>query len=500
MEITAYVSDTIRDPKFFYYISRIPDCIQRSALLDWFTVRDRPVLAVDSELVGSPILRIQGNSAELKYIRQEYAVLLHKSGGQASDSPVPSTEDHMVYGVMTDPSTDGIVILCKLQEDGSQPPFRMWEQFYIDTGMIQNYTGPHMKTDVGKFLVNQLLLVYPFGDLIPYMNTRIDPGKLDQKVADLILERKVDRTMYNRYMSAGYWFGTDGSLAITSWTDKSLGTDPRIAQRKKELLEANKDKMDDPVVLAQMEKELMDMDKAYIRGDASEPFYFANEKASFQDQRKKMFIGIGLMPKFSKGAGGFEYVDPSLEEGWRIQDVMTCSNEIRRGAYGRAIGTAKGGEQTKFIMRIFQETHITEEDCGTKHGLPVTITEINHKEFINRWTVDGKLITSDNSAEFIGQSITLRSPMYCQSKSGYCSRCLGELFKRIEMPNFGVNTLMVGAKMTTASMRSMHQSTISFKNITDINRFLYKSTKNAIVAANSDEVEISDAELLAHAQ
>ena len=65
-------------------------------------------------------------------------------------------------------------------------------------------------------------------------------------------------------MANGYWFGEDGSLTKQAWSERSLITDPAIAKRKAELLKQYQDHLKDPLILAKIEKELIDMDKAWL--------------------------------------------------------------------------------------------------------------------------------------------------------------------------------------------------------------------------------------------
>ena len=83
-------------------------------------------------------------------------------------------DKHYTYGVTK--IDDTTLLLIKLTEDSSVPVFNMQEKFYIEDGMIANYKGPSMLTDVGKFFINYLLFVDPFNDKIPYINGLISAG------------------------------------------------------------------------------------------------------------------------------------------------------------------------------------------------------------------------------------------------------------------------------------------------------------------------------------
>ena len=359
-----------------------------------------------------------------------------------------------------------------MTDDSSVPVFDMLEKFYIEDGMIANYKGPSMLTDVGKFFINYLLFVDPFGDRIPYQNKLISAGVADSEVNKLILEHKATRQEYNKYINNAFWFGEDGSIAIQTLSERALGTDPAIAKRKKELLEKYKDKLHDPIIMSKVEDELIAMDKAYIKGDVSEPFFQAVGGKAYKEQRKKMYIMVGLMTDFSKNSGDMVTVTNNMDGGYRVEDIPAVANEIRRGSYERGKSTAAGGAESKFITRAFQDIRITEEDCGTKRGKGLVLTNKNKSLFIGRYLVDGTVLTPENIDSYVNKKITIRSPMYCQCKDGLCYKCCDEIIHEAKMENIGMQSLAVADVMVSVAMKSMHSSSINTYKIEDIKDFI----------------------------
>jgi hypothetical protein len=225
-----------------------------------------------------------------------------------------------------------------------------------------------MLTDVGKFFINYLLFVDPFNDKIPYINGLISAATADKEVQKLVVNNKITRADYNKYINNAFWFGEDGSICVQTLSERALGTDPAIAKRKQELLDKYKDKLNDPIIMSKIEDELIAMDKAYIKGDVSEPFFQAVGGKAYKEQRKKMYIMVGLMSDFSKDTSKMVTVKSNMDGGYQIEDLPAVANEIRRGSYERGKSTAAGGAESKFIVRAFQDLRITKEDCGTKRG------------------------------------------------------------------------------------------------------------------------------------
>ena len=124
-----------------------------------------------------------------------------------------------------------------------------------------------------------------------------------------------------------------------------------------------------------------------------------------------------MVESFENTKGNYDFIPKSLAEGWDLDSFVVLANEIRRGSYDRGIETAKGGVVTKYMLRLFQNSKITAEDCGTNHAITINIDESNYKEFIGRYIFINEKSTSmmvlkeENKDQFIGKSVRMRSPM-----------------------------------------------------------------------------------------
>lgn len=467
-----------RSAKIGYLTARIPECANREAVLNWFTAYQRPFLNVPTNISDSVMIKVTGTVEEIEYLKSKFAVHVPQKGFKSTEKIedtelVDVNEQLSVYGVVSDSKANTTVVLIKLVEDSRQPPFRMEEQFTLTEGMIPNYHGVPVITDIGKFFANYLLCVMPFKDLIPYQNCQIKPGKLDDMVAALILDGKVGRKEYDIYMKLGYWFYEDGTMCLQPWTKHSLTTSDEVLKLKHELFTKYKDQLNDPVVASKIEQQLLDLDRKYIKGDESEAFYFTNPDKGFNDWRKKMFIMFGVSPEFTKNAVGYSLADESLEEGWTAEHLDVAANEIRRGTYLRHRGTAQGGEQTKMLLRIFQNVKILEEDCKSKTGIEVEIDSEHYKLWVGRYLVGSdKPLTEAELKGMIGKKVKIRSPMHCKTEGGFCFKCCGEFFKKIDMRYIGMQGLSITSSFTKVAMKAMHSSSVDSKHIDSIDRFL----------------------------
>jgi hypothetical protein len=240
-----------------------------------------------------------------------------------------------------------------------------------------------------------------------------------------------------------------------------------------ELLEQYKDQLTDPIIIAKIESELIAMDKAYLAGDPSMRFYTALGGKSFGVHRKKMFLMVGGIESFSKGTGTYSFLPNSLAQGWDPNTMPIICNELRKGSHDRGHETQLGGAQTKSILKIFQDTYISEEDCGTKLGINIDTGVISLSEFYGHYLAeDGHQITKADTERLKGKIITVRSPQTCQTKDGYCKTCCGERFRRLHIKMLSVLGIDVSSTFTTMALKNMHGTQLSLIQITDLDQFI----------------------------
>lgn len=459
MKYIAQPKGDITNPRIFYFVESRQRALRKRGLLHWFTVVERPTLAtIPEDIKGSDIILVSGSTEELKAIAQLITVHVPKKNSDSIkdlESTDP-TQSHYLYGVLIQ---DKYALLIKLSDDSNYAPYRPEDEFYLEEGMIENYHGAGEVTDVGKFLVNYVVYASVFGDMIPYLNKSMTPGDLDKPVAKLIMDKKTDREHYTKYLDHGSWLFSHGAIFVQAFSEKAMTTSPEVLKRKKELLEKYKDKLDDPNVIVAIEEELIKMDKEYLKGDESEPFLTACGGKVFKECRKKMFIMYGLCAGFV-ASDGFQFNPDSLESGWRPNTLNIAMNEIRKGSYNRGVETAKGGAESKFVLRTFQETKITMDDCGDKIGMNVELTEDNWKEYIDRYDTANNVLTEDFLKKNIGKVLSIRSPMSCKCKDGFCFKCCGVLFEKTNKTAIGVQGLEVTETFTSIAMSAMHVSGI----------------------------------------
>jgi hypothetical protein len=345
------------------------------------------------------------------------------------------------------------------------PVFKAGEKIDIIAGEVPNLKVDVKDTTYGDILFNWRVLVYAFGPLFDYQVGPVSIKKIEAVLAERMQDDPLPGEHWDEsviYVTNYLKFGQAMSdlagftqLWVPAATERSLQTDPRIRQRRTELLEEHKERLHDPAVVAQIQNELVQMDRDWIKGDPSEGF-FLNDKV-YNTARKRMFLIHGPEAGFNEG-GNAELVVNSLDEGWDMSKLPVMINSLRAGSYYRGALTALGGESVKFFLQIFQNTYISEQDCGSTLGM-VKFVDSDYSNFVDmyRITKDGtELMTKEIVDKHKGKWVVMRSPMFCRTgHSDYCETCMGAKNSENKL-GLGAQAAAVGSLFMGIMMGSAH--------------------------------------------
>ena len=354
---------------------------------------------------------------------------------------------------------------CFLSDDLMEPS-------RSDVGQV--LTGPIISEDwgdtsVGRFLWNIITLQYPCDwKVYTYQNRLINPDFLVGLVRTKVLKKEVTVDQFTSFLDHVYFIGHITELSVPSMTVKSLATDPKVAEVKRKFIEEHKDEMDDPLVIQKLEKLLISMDKEYLKDDPSLVFFTGLGSKSFDVQRKKMFLTVGGIPSFGTDAGKMTFIPNALVEGWTKEAFPSIVNEVRKGSYDRGIETAKGGAETKLVMRAFQDATVSELDCGTKRTIAVDCSVYDGRKFIGRTIQVGSedvVITEENLDKYVtGKVIRLYSPLTCATKDNFCYKCCGVKAQDLNAKRLGIQTVKLTSKFLMISMKNMHGTALKVRD------------------------------------
>lgn len=353
---------------------------------------------------------------------------------------------------------------------GKQPYTSFEETGTLPAGILKNAPKP-IKTTLGRVALNYLLLSEPFGDAIPYVNEPWNSGKIERQIVEALLDGTIDVKSVYTYVDNVYYLGSYSDFCVPSLSSKAVTIDPKVIARRDALLKQYAGQLDDPKVMMAIEKELIALDMATMKGDVSNGFMITNK--SYDNHRKRMFLNIGMVNKFGEDVG-HDFISSSLDDGWDPKELPKIANEIRSGSYSRGKETAKGGDIAKQLGRNFQEAAIVMDDCKTANTMPTLISDSNQSEFLHRnIMVAGKVValTKENISKYLDKVVQLRSPMTCVAKNGYCYTCMDNRFKILKVTLLNTQLLQIGSKIMLNSMKAMHSVKVTAYELQSLDEF-----------------------------
>lgn len=339
-----------------------------------------------------------------------------------------------------------------LNADISQPPVGWWKAVTVKPGDLPN-VKENTKTTTGEMFINAAAFCYQFDDLVPYRAGKILPNdlhavfKMLREKGLLTVEKLVAAITMIEQLPAYC------DIAVPAASRETFTTHPKMREKRTELLAKYKGRLDDPAVQAIIDKELVALDKEHIKGTTSEPFFIKDKQHNVIRKKTMMLYGS----ERNIDGTSTDYIETSLGEGWQKKDIPSIANALRAGAYSRGNLTALGGVDVKRTQRNLTGAKITIEDCQSKEGLTIKITEANYKLFLGFRRVDKpqEPLSLDMLKSLISKTVTLRTIGHCKVKpNNCCEYCAGDVIKARK------NALaMEASNIGSASMDAMMQAT-----------------------------------------
>ena len=425
--------------------------IHRSWILDALTMVSSYTHEIESEKTATP-----GHWLDLEHLKYvELGVGDVVRINRKAIGIVESIENDLIH-----------IGICS---DGTKPCFDMLDVFDAKPQLTGKYFGSHPftrkawgDTSVGRYLWNIVALQYPFEcEVFEFDNSTWKPDGILGKVKDSLIDKKCTTEQFEKFFDYSYFIGHLTELSNPSMTVKSLQTNPKVPEIKRKFVEAHQGQMHDPLVIQQLENELIKADKEYLGDDESTVFFEGLGAGKvYGVSRKKLFLTVGGIPAFDDSATDMDFIYNSLMEGWTPEALPSIANEIRKGSYDRGVETAKGGAETKLLMRAFQDTTICEDDCGTKRTITVDCSRFSAKRFLGRTIRVGNkdiVLTKENLDEYAtGKVINLYSPLTCETKFNFCYKCCGQYAREFNAKLLGIQTVKISTKFMMLSMKNMH--------------------------------------------
>jgi DNA-directed RNA polymerase subunit beta' len=176
----------------------------------------------------------------------------------------------------------------------------------------------------------------------------------------------------------------------------------------------------------------------------------------------------------------------NFREGLNVLQYFISTHGARKGLADTALKTANSGYLTRRLVDVAQDLVVTEEDCGTDHGLLMTpvidggdiieslgdrvLGRIVIRDVIKPGSEDEIAITAGTMLDELWikrleemgiDEIEVRSPITCETRHGICSACYGRDLARGHRVNMGeaigvVAAQSIGEPGTQLTMRTFH--------------------------------------------
>ena len=328
-------------------------------------------------------------------------------------------------------------------------------------------------TTVGLWIFNKYFIEPHLFDIFQYINETINSklfGKINNTLSQYVLEDKLPIEALNDFLMKTQKCMPYISILAPNYTDKMLSCSTVIAKKKAELYKKYKDQIDkgDEIAANKMEKELLQFAIDYMGDDPSMDMFISGARGSLHNNFKNMFVMKGVIKDPDPNARQkYNVALSNYIDGISSDEYALFANSLAAGPYSRAKKTENGGYLEKLFLRAYQ--HITLDppgsDCGTKRYLEVVLTESNLNLWMYSYIVEGsKLVelTSENKSKYIGKKVKLRFSALCESKTGICNKCMGNLYYRLDQHvNVGASLTQVPSVLKNISMKAFHDSTQS---------------------------------------
>lgn len=330
-----------------------------------------------------------------------------------------------------------------------EPLYKLKDRLDITADDIPNLQG-NLNTSYGNLLVNYITLVNSFGNKVPYQEGKFSIKNVEKFLIDRIQEAPEDNAQrkdnviyideYVKFSNSIFFLTGFSQICVWSITEKLLLPPPGLKEFKDKIIKENADSLSKASTVAKMDAQLVEYDKNWLKGDPGENFLISGK--SRDTVRKKLFLMHGGEIGLDENTVNVTLVKNSLAEGWDVDAFPAMNNSLRIGSYNRGQTTALGGVSVKWLLRASSNLNVTVDDCGSRVGKTITVTEENKSDIVGFSVImkEGSkpVVTDDDASSYLGKKIMVRSPMYCKlTLTDYCKVCVG---KRLALNVNGLST------------------------------------------------------------
>jgi len=358
-----------------------------------------------------------------------------------------------------------------------------------------------LETTVGRVILNSV-----FPPELGYWNETMDRKVLRRVVAACYHQLGAEATadLADRIKGVGFNYATKGGLTIGL-------TDVHIPESKPEIIGAADSRVDE--VERQYRRGLITDSERHrevvnIWNDARDELAKAVETGLGMDNSLYMMSTSGAkgnINQISQMAGmrglmldpGGNIIDlpirANFREGLSVLEYFISTHGARKGLADTALRTADSGYLTRRLVDVAQDVIITGEDCGTEHGLWVTVGGPADEEAFAAHVVGrmaaarvedpatGELLLDRNQEfdevvvrQIVDRAVVrvyVRTAMQCEAEHGICRHCYGRNLASGHLVELGeavgiIAAQSIGEPGTQLTMRTFHTGGVAGEDIT----------------------------------
>lgn len=359
------------------------------------------------------------------------------------------------------------------------PLFTMEDMISVDNSWIPTIKTPTEKR-LGGLIINAVTLYPVVKDKLPYVDVPITEGKLESMFSNVMIEKAESKNPEKDILISDYvdcmdrlWFFTGISNLITMASSyKTIAAPPGARQLADKLISENKDKLNDPVVVADIINKLTELHNKELEDDPVAKRMFDKKALT---ARKKMHLMYGETNDFVASLQS-KPVLSTMDQGIDTSEEVfpKYMNDLRYASYSRGHSTQLSGYGYKILQRSLAGLEVTDTPCDTKKGLFRFISKPD--KLVGRYIMkDGKWVLVENqsdAAPYLGKLVSVRSHAYCTTPNDneVCYMCLGVMYKgqKNAMNNLGAE---FSGELMNLFLKRMHTSGFSLTKIDEADLF-----------------------------
>lgn len=357
--------------------------------------------------------------------------------------------------------------------------FHQYDTFVVPAGAYGRDKKTNKKpfrTTVGIWVFNKYMIEKDLLDLIGYVNEELNKKKwngLVSKVTQAVIEDDVPVEALDNLLQKSQKLMPICTVLSPSISEKFLTISKVIQPKKDELFKKYEKEINagDAVTMEKIEKELIQYALDYLGDDPSLDLYYSGARSSIPNHFKNMYICKGMVRDPDPNAEQqYHAIKSCFNDGISKEDYGLLAKSLVRGPYSRAGKTAVGGYWEKLIVSGYQHVVLDPEgsDCGTNDYIEEILTDKNVDDWMYSFIIDGGSLVelnSKNKSKYIGKRVKIRYSAFCESKTGICNKCMGNMPYKLGVKNAGIAVYTLASAIKNINMKAFHDSSITTTKI-----------------------------------